>query len=101
MAKGRSRSVSRVAQRELRSAVKGSKSWAAFRDSYQNFEARLGLGTDNQSSAGGYGFHPITRLRQTLEFAYRGSWLVRMAVDCVAQDMTREGIDFVSTLDPD
>lgn len=61
-------------------------------DTYQNVAARLGVGTDNLQSSGTYGFNPITRNRQLLEFAYRGSWVVGKACDTVAQDMTRGGL---------
>lgn len=74
---------------------------APIKDSYQNFEARLGVGTDNQASAATYGFNPITRSRQQLEYMYRGSWIVGQAVDCVAEDMTRAGIDITSDVAPD
>ncbi len=73
----------------------------AARDSYQNVAARLGIGTDNLQSQGRYGFNPITRSRQDLEFMYRGSWIAGQAIDCVAEDMTRAGIDIASDLDPD
>jgi hypothetical protein len=36
-----------------------------------------------------------------LEWAYRGSWLVRQVVDCVADDMTRQGISIESDMKPD
>lgn len=64
------------------------------RDGLQNFEARLGLGTDNQSSSSTYGFLPLTRNRAELDNMYRGSWIVRQAVGVVADDMTRAGVEF-------
>ena len=70
-------------------------------DSFQNFAARVGLGAGNQNSASGYGFSPVSRNRVELEFAYRSSWLCGMAVDVVAQDMTREGVSFKSDIEPD
>lgn len=70
-------------------------------DSYQNFAARVGLGAQNQNSASQYGFSPVSRNRVELEFAYRSSWLCGMAVDVVAQDMTREGVEFTGSLQPD
>lgn len=72
--------------------VKGEGTRAFTGDTYQNVAARLGIGTDNMQSAGTYGFNPITRNRQLLEFMYRGSWLVGQACDTVAQDMTRGGL---------
>jgi hypothetical protein len=71
------------------------------RDSFQNVAARLGIGTDNVNSASSYGFNPITRNRVLLEFMYRGSWLVGQAVDCVAEDMVRAGIDLESDDTPE
>jgi hypothetical protein len=32
---------------------------------------------------------------------YRGSWLAGKAIDAVADDMTRAGIDFVSQINPE
>lgn len=69
-------------------------------DSFQNFMANLGIGTDNLSSGAGYGFNPVTRNRVLLEWIHRGSWIGGVAVDVVAQDMTREGVDFLGDLDP-
>ncbi len=70
-------------------------------DSFQNFRARLGVGTDNVASGGDYGFNFITRNRTRLEAAYRGSWIVRRVVDAPANDMTRAGFDIEAGIDPD
>lgn len=67
---------------------------AIVRDGFQNFEAAVGLGTGNQMSNARYGYTPLTRNRQELEFMYRGSWIVRQAVGVPADDMTRAGIEF-------
>src|SRR5580765_1791420 len=40
-------------------------------DSFQNFAANLGLGTDNISSGASYGFNPISRVRTLLEWMHR------------------------------
>ena len=69
-------------------------------DSFQNFSASLGLGTRNMSAGGTYGFHPTTRERTLLEWAYRGSWVVGVCVDAVADDMCKYGIDYGGTLPP-
>jgi phage-related protein (TIGR01555 family) len=93
------KTVSRVraANREARRPIpKRSTS-----DSFQNFASRVGMGTENQHSFSGYGFNPITRNRQLLDFAYRGSWLVRACVDAIAEDMAREGIEFTSGVEAD
>ena len=79
-------------------AAAGSKFTA---DSFQNFTSAVGIGTGNQTDGSRYGFNPISRIRLQLEWAYRGSWLVGRACDCVAQDMTREGVTITSTDHPD
>lgn len=70
------------------------------RDSFQNFAANLGIGTDNLTSASGYGFNPVTRNRILLEWMYRGSWLSGVAVDCVADDMTKGGVEHRGEIKP-
>jgi hypothetical protein len=70
-------------------------------DSYQNMVSHTGFGTDNVNSFGGYGFFPITRLRIILDWAFRSSWVCRVACEAVAEDMTREGFDLGSEIDPD
>ena len=70
-------------------------------DSFQNFMTRTGIGTGSAQDGATYGFNPITRNRTMLEFAYRGSWIVGQAVDTVAEDMTREGIEIHSDMAPD
>ena len=68
-------------------------------DSFANFQARLGWGADNQTSASQYTLTYQSRNRVWLEAAYRGSWIVRAAVDAIPEDMTRAGIE-MSGLDP-
>lgn len=62
-------------------------------DGFDNFVSRLGLNNNNTLSAGLYIFNLMTRNRIQLEAAYRGSWVVGQVIDCVAEDMTRSGID--------
>lgn len=82
--------VYRVAARQVRYGKALEGHFTA--DSYQNLSARLGIGADNLSSEGTYGFNALTRNRQLLEFMYRGSWIVGKIVDAVAEDMTRGGV---------
>lgn len=70
-------------------------------DGFQNFVARVGAGTGNQNDGSHYGFRPITRIRLQLEWAYRGSWIIGKAVDSIAEDMTREGVDIHSDDPPE
>lgn len=70
-------------------------------DNFVNFAHKLGVGADNPLSHASYGFNPITRNRQLLEWMYRGSWLAGVAIDCVADDMTRAGVDFLTEMPPD
>lgn len=69
-------------------------------DSYQNLSARVGLGAGSIADGAGYNLNPITRMKVQLEYMYRGSWIVGAAVDSVAEDMTRAGVDFAATMDP-
>lgn len=68
-------------------------------DGYVNPATRTGRGQNNLASAGGYAFKFWTRNRIELEAAYRGSWIIGNAVDCVAEDMTRAGIDVIGLTD--
>lgn len=70
------------------------------KDSYQNLAARIGLGSGNLGDAGTYQINPVTRERASLEYMYRGSWIAGIAVDAVADDMTRAGVDFGQSLPP-
>jgi hypothetical protein len=70
-------------------------------DSFQNFASSVGMGTRNLHSASTYGFNPLSRERTLLEWMYRGSWICGIAVDSVADDMVKMGVDFGGTLPPD
>jgi uncharacterized protein len=70
-------------------------------DSFVNFAHKLGMGADNALSTASYGYNPITRNRNLLEWIHRGSWLGGVAIDIVANDMTRAGIDFACEMDPE
>lgn len=94
-----SKSAQEKAARDERRAVRAASK--ATTDAYQNFVQSVGIGTDNSMSGSTYGFNPITRVRTLLEWIYRGSWLGGVAVDIVADDMTREGIELVSTIPPE
>lgn len=95
----------RATKDETRAAKRGDSKRARTAqqaaDSYQNFALSLGMGTDNALASSSYGFNPITRNRTLLEWMYRGSWLPGVAVDVIADDMTRAGIDMQSSLPPD
>lgn len=70
-------------------------------DTFQNLEARLGIGADNLLSATTYNPTYLSRIPRKLEFMYRGSWIVGQAVDVVAEDMTRAGIEYRAELPPE
>lgn len=70
-------------------------------DSFVNFAQKMGVGADNALSTSRYGFNPITRNRIQLEWVHRGSWLGGVAIDIVADDMTREGVEITSEMSPD
>lgn len=79
----------------------GTPAVAKTGDSFQNLIANVGMGTANQNSAGEYGFSPVSRNRVQLEFCYRSSWIAGMAVDTVANDMTREWVEVKGDVEPD
>ncbi|MFA6711970.1 MAG: DUF1073 domain-containing protein [Candidatus Caldatribacteriota bacterium] len=71
-------------------------------DSFSNFMHRVGYGTDNPMSQATYSLNNLmSRQRVTLEAGYRSSWLIGQAVDVIAEDMTKMGIDILSKLSPD
>jgi len=88
------KSVVKTAQKEEKTALKSQ-------DSFTNFAQKMGVGADNALSTASYGFNPITRVRTLLEWIHRGSWLGGVAVDVVADDMTREGVEFQGSIEPD
>lgn len=69
-------------------------------DSFQNFQARLGYGTGNVTDGSSYGFDFLSRNRSRLDAMYRSSWICGKAVDCVAEDMTKRGIEINSIMEP-
>jgi uncharacterized protein len=68
----------------------------AARDSFQNFAARLGYGTNNLSSGASYSLDYISHNRQLLENIYTSSWIASKAVDTIAEDCTKKGIEITS-----
>ena len=64
-----------------------------FVDGISNPLLRIGTGTNNTFAATLYRPEFVTQNRQQLEWMYQTSWLGDLAVDSVAEDMTREGIE--------
>jgi phage-related protein (TIGR01555 family) len=93
------RSANQRAAREMRAAAAAPMTHTTH-DSFQNYVARLGIGTGNLNDGATYGFNPVSRNRNLLDWMYRGSWIVGQAVDVVADDMTRAGVDIISENDP-
>lgn len=73
----------------------------ATRDSFANFAAATGVNTDNQTNGSAYVYGGVSRNRNNLDQAYRSSWVVGVAVDAVAEDMTRAGVELISDTPPD
>lgn len=96
------RSIAGPARDAVRTDAKTRKAFSAVtKDSFQNFAAQLGIGTGNLTSFNTYGFNPITRVHTLLEWIHRGSWVGGVAVDIVADDMTRAGVHLKGELKPD
>lgn len=70
-------------------------------DGFDNFLSKIGLNNKNTLSAGTYEFNLVTRNRILIEAAYRGSWVVGMMVDAVAEDMTRAGVEITTSKQKD
>lgn len=73
-------------------------------DSFSNLVSRLGLQQPNGNLISNtyYELGPfISRNRLELEAMYRSSWLVGQVVDTVAEDMTKEGVEFFTEMEPD
>lgn len=64
-----------------------------FTDGFQNPLLRMGLGTKTTLNANRYIPEFRSFNRSELEWAYQGSWMCGLAIDVVAEDMTREGVD--------
>lgn len=67
-------------------------------DSYANLLAKVGYGSGNIGDGSNYALNPISRNHTLLEWMYRGSWLCGVGVDCVADDMCREGVEFTQAI---
>ena len=104
--KGVALDARRADARARKDAAKGARlnvakfADAATSDSFVNFQHKLGIGADNPLTSATYGFNPITRIRTLLEWIHRGSWLGGVAIDVVAEDMTKMGVELQSDLDP-
>lgn len=70
-------------------------------DSFVNFAAKLGYRGGSQQDNSHYQFDFISRNRIQMEAAYRSNWIAGVAVDTVAEDMTRAGVEITSEMDPE
>lgn len=70
-------------------------------DSYTNRPARLGQGTSNLANQG---THPVRRITQDYMLIlglYRSSWIIRKAIDAMAEDMLKDMPKIVSEITPE
>ncbi len=67
-------------------------------DGFLNLVTRVGQGAGNALSNADYVKNDLTRNRERLDAIYRTSWVAGAIVDCIAEDMTRAGVDFVGDL---
>jgi hypothetical protein len=98
MSKKKAAPVSNPGQKVFENSIKPVVSQKTS-DGFRNLAMKLGVAplgdeqsADNQISFGRYQFNLLTRNRTQLEAAYRSSWIVGRVVDCVAEDMTKAGI---------
>jgi phage-related protein (TIGR01555 family) len=90
----------RTQEKKAQSALLQPGSASKTLDSFTNFAHKMGVGADNPLTTARYSFNPITRNRMQLEWMHRGTWIGGLAIDIVADDMTRAGVDFKSEVDP-
>ena len=89
--------TAKAADKKLRTGLEKARAT----DSFQNFAAQLGIGADTLLSSSSYGFNPLTRNRTILEWIHRGTWLGGVAIDIVADDMTKMGVELRGDIDPE
>lgn len=70
-----------------------------FADGVSNALLRIGPNTQNTFQKTRYIPEFKSMERNQLEWAYQGSWICGLAVDIIAEDMTREGVD-IKASDP-
>lgn len=70
-----------------------------FTDGVSNALLRIGPNTQNTFQKTRYIPEFKSMERNQLEWAYQGSWICGLAVDIIAEDMTREGVD-IKASDP-
>jgi phage-related protein (TIGR01555 family) len=88
-------------QRRAQARVSVTDKATPVADGYQNLEARTGQMAGSLADGAQYILgNPITRQPRQLEYMYRSSWIVGAAVDSVADDMSRAGVDFGAALKP-
>lgn len=80
-------------RKSARSLAKQKSDFMRFTDGVSNPLLRIGTGTLNSFAASTYRPEFVSMGRQVLEWAYQTSWMCGLAVDVVAEDMTREGIE--------
>lgn len=95
------RDAKREDSKARKTSAKPLLSGVATADSFVNFAHKLGIGADNALSSSTYGYNPISRNRTLLEWIHRGSWLGGVAIDLIADDMTRAGVEIVSEMKPE
>ena len=71
-----------------------------FRDYQVNYAARLGLGAQNILTSTTQSQLFLSRIRTRLEWMYAEQFVCKNAVDVVAEDMTRQGVDITGPLSP-
>lgn len=69
-------------------------------DSFSNFSARLGLGTESMEQGSFYSLTRFTFDYQQITALYRNSWIVQKGIDIPATDMVKHGITIKSEMRP-
>jgi hypothetical protein len=92
----------RKAKRKIKQIPVQTTATQAVVDGWTNLAMGLGVSpnVDNQISQGYFEFNDFTKNRTQLEAGYRTNWLCSSLVDCVANDITRAGLEFTGEIEP-
>lgn len=83
------------------SRVEASLTKQSTTDSYTNRPARLGQGTSNLASQGAYPLRRISHDYMLMLSLYRSAWIIRKAIDAIAEDMLKDMPKIVSEISPE
>lgn len=92
--------VINVFDTQMDKLLKGKTTIDRVLDTFTNFTARIGGGTESQSEGASYFLTRLSFDYQTITALFRNSWIVKKIIVLVATDMNKLGIQISTELDP-